>query len=262
MVTEALIAEMKEEGVNFVKGETAEIKADGETKTVVLKDGSTMEGYDEVLFAIGRTPVTDSLALDTAGIEMTSKGHICVDKLSRTTVDGVYAVGDVIGEIDLTPTAIAAGRLLSDRLYGGVPEEETIMDYDMVPTVVFSHPPLAVMGLTEDEAVERYGADAVTVHTTTFVNMLYSREFLVEGQYQPKTKAKLVCVGPEQKVIGLHMIGLAVDEILQGFSVAIKMGATKADFDSAVAIHPTSSEELVTIAPWQAKYKPAATPVA
>jgi len=262
LVTEALVAEMKEEGVNFVKGETAEIKEEDGTKTVVLKSGESMTGYDEVLFAIGRTPVTDTLGLDAAGIECTKRGIICVDKLGRTTVDGVYAVGDVIGEIDLTPTAIAAGRLLADRLYNGVPEEETIMDYDMVPTVVFSHPPLAVMGLTEEQAIERYGADDVTIHTTTFVNMLYSREFLVDGQFQPKTKAKLVCVGPEQRVIGLHMIGLAVDEILQGFSVAIKMGATKADFDSVVAIHPTSSEELVTIAPWQAKYKPATTPVA
>ncbi len=128
------------------------------------------------------------------------------------------------------------------------------MDYDMVPTVVFSHPPVATMGLTEEEAIKRHGADAVTSHRTTFVNMLYSREFLVEGQYQPKTRAKLVCVGPEQRVVGLHMVGLAVDEILQGFGVAMKMGATKADFDSVVAIHPTSAEELVTIPPWQAKY--------
>ena len=128
------------------------------------------------------------------------------------------------------------------------------MDYDNVPTVVFSHPPLAVVGLTEDQAIARYGQGAVTCHRTTFVNMLYSREFLVEGQPQPKTFAKLVCVGEEQRVIGLHMIGLAVDEILQGFGVAIKMGATKADFDSVVAIHPTSAEELVTIPPWQAKY--------
>ena len=100
----------------------------------------------------------------------------------------------------------------------------------------------------------RYGAEQVTCHKTTFVNMFYSREFLVDGQYQPKTRAKLVCVGPEQRVVGLHMIGMAVDEILQGFGVAMKMGATKADFDSIVAIHPTSSEELVTIPPWQAKY--------
>ena len=136
------------------------------------------------------------------------------------------------------------------------------MDYEQVPTVVFSHPPLAVMGLTEAQALERYGEADVTIHKSTWVNMMYSREFLVEGQFMPKTIAKLVCVGPEQKVVGLHMIGLAVDEILQGFSVAIKMGATKADFDSVVAIHPTSSEELVTIAPWQAKYKLAPEKVA
>jgi len=262
-VTEALVAEMKEEGVNFMKGETAKIEEVDGKKSLTLKSGETMGGYDTVLFAIGRVPVTDSLCLDKAGIDTTRSGHICVDKASRTTVDGVYAVGDVIGTgVDLTPTAIAAGRLLSDRLFNGLPEEETIMDYTMIPTVVFSHPPLAVMGLTEAQAVEEYGEEAVTIHKTTFVNMLYSREFLVDGQFQPKTIAKLVCVGPEQRVVGLHMIGLAVDEILQGFSVAIKMGATKADFDSVVAIHPTSSEELVTIAPWQAKYKPAKTPVA
>ena len=128
------------------------------------------------------------------------------------------------------------------------------MDYDNVPTVVFSHPPLAVVGLTEEAAVAKHGAAAVTVHKSTWVNMLYSREFLVDGQFMPKTFAKIVCVGEEQRVVGLHMIGLAVDEILQGFGVAIKMGATKADFDSVVAIHPTSAEELVTIPPWQAKY--------
>ena len=111
------------------------------------------------------------------------------------------------------------------------------------------------MGLTEAEAIEKYGEATVTTHQTTFVNMLYSREFLYDEQYQPKTRAKLVCIGEEQRIIGLHMIGLAVDEILQGFGVAMKMGATKADFDSVVAIHPTSAEELVTIPPWQAKYK-------
>ena len=200
-----------------------------------------------MLFAIGRKPVSASLDLHTSSIETTAAGHIAVDAASRTSCDGVYAVGDVIGKIDLTPVAIAAGRLLSDRLFNGAPLDETIMDYDMVPTVVFSHPPLAVMGLTEAEAIERYGAEQVTCHQTTFVNMLYSREFLFDGQDQPKTRAKLVCVGAEQRVIGVHMIGLAVDEMLQGFGVAIKMGATKADFDSIVALHPTSSEELVTI---------------
>ena len=129
------------------------------------------------------------------------------------------------------------------------------MDYDFVPTAIFSHPPLSVMGFMEAQAREKYGDDEVTVHKSTWVNMMYSREFLVEGQFMPKTMAKLVCVGDQQKIVGLHMIGLATDEILQGFGVAIKMGATKADFDSVVAIHPTSAEELVTIQPWQAQYE-------
>jgi len=255
-VVSLLVDEMEAAGISIVQGEIAALSAaEGGSKTVTFKSGEERPGYDEVLFAIGRKPVTASLELHSSSIETTAAGHIAVDAASRTSCDGVYAVGDVIGKIDLTPVAIAAGRLLADRLFDGAPLEETIMDYDMVPTVVFSHPPLAVMGLTEAEAIEQYGEAQVTCHTTTFVNMLYSREFLLDGQAQPKTRAKLVCVGPEQRVIGIHMIGLAVDEILQGFSVALKMGATKADFDSVVAIHPTSSEELVTIPPWQAKYK-------
>jgi len=260
-VVELLVKEMEAAGIKIVtQTEVGSIKADGGAKVITTKAGDSTS-YDEVLFAIGRKPLTDTLDLPSTGIKTNAAGHIAVGDDSATECEGVYAVGDVIGKIDLTPVAIAAGRLLSDRLFNGVPLEETLMDYDMVPTAVFSHPPLAVMGLTEAQAIERHGAEHVTTHTTTFVNMLYSREFLFDGQEQPKTRAVLVCVGKEQRVIGVHMIGLAVDEILQGFSVAIKMGATKADFDSAVAIHPTSSEELVTIAPWQAKYsKSADTP--
>ena len=267
-VVSLLVDEMKAVGVNFVQGEINELTGtkDG-PKTCKLKSGAEHSGYDEVIFAIGRNPVTDSLNLASTGVETTAKGEVVVDDASRTTCEDIYAVGDIItGAVQLTPVAIAAGRLLSDRLFNGLPLEETKMDYEQVPTVVFSHPPLAVMGLTEAEAVDRYGADKVTVHKSTWVNMLYSREFLVDGglgtaesPVPPKTRAKIVCVGPEQRVVGLHMVGLAVDEMLQGFGVAMKMGATKADFDSIVAIHPTSSEELVTIPPWQAKYKAAVT---
>jgi len=256
-VVDLLVTEMSEMGVTWVRGETEAISAaDDGSKTLTLKGGEQRTGYDEVLFAIGRVPVTDSLDLPKTGVDTTAIGEVVVDQASKTTAEDVYAVGDIItGAVQLTPVAIAAGRLLSDRLFNGIPEADTMMDYDNIPTVVFSHPTMAVMGLTEAQAIERYGADEITCHKTTFVNMLYSREFLVDEQHQPKTRAKLVCVGPEQRVIGLHMIGLAVDEILQGFGVAMKMGATKADFDSVVALHPTSAEELVTIPPWQAKYK-------
>jgi len=260
-VVEIMVDEMSAMGVTWVRGEINELSGskDG-PKTATLKTGEKYEGYDEVLFAIGRKPVTDTLNLEKTGVETTARGEIVVDDASLTTQQDVYAVGDIItGAIQLTPVAIAAGRLLSDRLFNGAPLEETKMDYDMVPTVVFSHPTMAVMGLTEAEAIAKYGADEVTCHKSTWVNMMYSREFLVQdghGPKPPRTRAKIVCVGKEQRVIGLHMVGLAVDEILQGFGVAIKMGATKADFDSIVALHPTSAEELVTIPPWQAKYKP------
>lgn len=256
-VVDLLVDEMKGCGVTLVQGEVASLKGSANgLKAFQLTNGQSLEGYDCVLFAIGRTPVTESLSLQSAGVKTTARHEVVVDPAQRTSAADVYAVGDIItGAVQLTPVAIAAGRLLSDRLFGGVPEAETIMDYEQIPTVVFSHPPIATMGLTEEQAVEKYGKDAVTVHRSTWVNMMYSREFLVDGQTQPKTRAKLVCVGKEQRVIGLHMIGMAVDEILQGFGVAMKMGATKADFDSVVALHPTSAEELVTIPPWQAKYK-------
>lgn len=257
-IVSLLKEEMEATGVNFIQGEISALSAGADgTKVATLKNGEVREGYEEVLYAIGRVPVTDSLNLDVAGVATAARGEIVTDPLCRTSAANTYAVGDIVqGGIQLTPVAIAAGRLLSDRLFNGLPEEKSQMDYTQVPTVVFTHPPLAVMGLTESQAIEKYGADAVTVHRSTWVNMLYSREFLVEGHgpMPPKTRAKLVCVGPEQRIVGLHLIGLNVDEMLQGFAVAIKMGATKTDFDSSVAIHPTSSEEVVTIQPWQPKY--------
>ena len=249
-IVDLMVEEMSHSGINWVRGEIASISAaaDG-TKSCALKSGESIDGYDEVLFAIGREPVTGTLNLEAAGVEATPRGEVVVDAASRTSAEGVYAVGDVItGAIQLTPVAIAAGRLLSDRLFNGVPLEQSartpcppvappapvrharaphspaprltrgaaraaIMDYSMVPTVVFSHPPLAVMGLTEAEAVAKHGADAVTVHKSTWVNMMYVREFLNptldEGGYMPKTRAKLICVGPEQTVVGVHMVHAA-----------------------------------------------------
>ena len=213
------VTEMEAAGISIIRGEAAALSETGDEKAkkkkLELVSGEMHGDYDEVLFSIGRTPVTDTLDLPAANVETMPNGVIKVDAAQRTTADGVYAVGDVIGKVDLTPVAIAAGRLLADRLFAGVSEKETTMDYDFVPTVVFSHPPRAVMGFTEAQAREKYGDDEVTVHKSTWGNMMYSREFLVEGQFMPKTMAKLVCVGEQQKIVGLHMIGLATDEILQ-----------------------------------------------
>merc|ERR1712000_442706 len=159
-----------------------------------------------------------------------------------------YALGDVCGRVELTPMAIAAGRRLADRLFGHIPDAKA--DYDMVPTVVFSHPTIGTIGLTEKQAREKYNEDDLKVYTSTFVNLHYGTYLKGEGGEKPLSKYKVICLGKEEKVIGLHMIGMASDEVLQGFGVAMRMGATKADFDRCIAIHPTAAEELVTLPPW------------
>ncbi|EEY60687.1 glutathione reductase [Phytophthora infestans T30-4] len=229
-----------------------ELGADG-TKTLVLTDGSKYSGYDVVIYAAGRVPLTSNLQLDKAGITTDEHGFIPVNELQETSNSKVLAVGDVCGTPALTPVAIAAGRRLSDRLFGGMNDAK--VSYENIPTVVFSHPPIGTIGLTEEQARRKYGDDAIKVYTSRFVNMYYGLinevdESTGEPKDKPKTAMKLVCAGKEEKVVGLHMIGMAADEILQGFGVAVKMGATKADFDNCIAIHPTAGEELVTLAPW------------
>uniref|UniRef100_A0A6I8SI39 glutathione-disulfide reductase n=1 Tax=Xenopus tropicalis TaxID=8364 RepID=A0A6I8SI39_XENTR len=200
----------------------------------------TIQDVDCLLWAIGRDPNTEDLGLENLGLELDEKGHIVVDEFQNTSRKGVYAVGDVCGRALLTPVAIAAGRKLSHRLFEG--QEDSKLDYDNIPTVVFSHPPIGTVGLTEEEAVTAKGRENVKVYTTSFSPMYHA-----VTRRKTKCVMKLVCVGKEEKVVGLHMQGLGCDEMLQGFSVAIKMGATKKDFDNTVAIHPTSSEELVTL---------------
>ncbi|WP_313540892.1 FAD-dependent oxidoreductase, partial [Enterococcus sp.] len=182
---------------------------------------------------------TDQLNIENTDVTLDEKGFVVVDKYQTTTVDHIYAVGDVIGKLDLTPVAIAAGRRLSERLFNG--QSESYLDYDLVPTVVFTHPPIATIGLTEEAARAQYG-EAIKVYRSRFTPMYFAL-----NDYRQKCEMKLVCLGKEEKIIGLHAIGVGVDEMLQGFAVAIKMGATKADFDQTVAIHPTGSEEFVTM---------------
>lgn len=201
-------------------------------------------GYDAVIWAIGRAPSTVGLGLETLkGLELDKAGHVVTDEYQNTTVEGVYSLGDVAGRYPLTPVAIAAGRKLVDRLFGG--DAEAKLEYQDIPTVVFSHPePCGAVGLTEPEARAKFGDAAVTVHETRFVNLYYS---MMDGERKHSTHYKLVCVGPEERVVGLHLYGRSSDEILQGFAVAIRMGATKEDLDRCVAIHPTAAEELVTL---------------
>ncbi|KAM8848947.1 glutathione reductase, mitochondrial isoform 3-T4 [Synchiropus picturatus] len=223
-------------------------KENGLEVTVVTRDPekkheeeiNTIQGVDCLLWAIGREPNTSGLNLGHLGVNVDKRGHIIVDEFQNTSRAGIYAVGDVCGRALLTPVAIAAGRKLAHRLFEG--KKDSKLDYSNIPTVVFSHPPIGTIGLTEEEAIQSYGKENVKIYKTSFTPMYHAittRKSLCI--------MKLVCVGKEEKVMGLHMQGLGCDEMLQGFSVAIKMGATKADFDRTVAIHPTSSEELVTL---------------
>ena len=166
-------------------------------------------------------------------------GFVPTDEFQNTNVPGVYAIGDITGRMALTPVAVAAGRRLMMRLFADQPQAK--LDYDNIPSVVFSHPPIGTVGLTEAQAREQYGT-AVTVYQTDFTPMKYAL-----ATHKAPTAMKLVCAGVNEKVVGVHIIGDGADEMLQGFGVAVKAGLTKADFDNTVAIHPTSSEELVTL---------------
>lgn len=247
MIQEKVVAEYERQGVHIHKNSSQsriEDLGDG-VKRVHYKDsnGEATLDAEAVIFAIGRTPEIEALKLERVGkLEQNDKKHIVVDDYQNTNIDDIYALGDVCDKgFELTPVAIAAGRRLADRLFGGVQDSRLI--YDNIPSVVFAHPTVGSIGLTEPEAREKYG-DKVKVFNTSFTAMYYA---MMEADDKGPTAYKLVVVGEEEKVVGLHILGQGSDEILQGFGVAIKMGATKKDFDRCVAIHPTSAEELVTL---------------
>ncbi|MDH2998173.1 glutathione-disulfide reductase [Pasteurellaceae bacterium LFhippo2] len=241
-IIETLLQVMEQDGIQLhthaIPQEVIK-NADG-SLTLKLEDGRE-QTVDCLIWAIGREPATDVINLEVTGVATNERGFVKVDKFQNTNVEGIYAVGDIIeGGIELTPVAVAAGRRLSERLFNNKPNEH--LDYNLVPTVIFSHPPIGTVGLTEPQAIEQYGKDNVKVYKSNFTPM-YSA---VTKHRQP-CRMKLVCAGADEKVVGLHGIGFGVDEMIQGFAVAIKMGATKADFDNTVAIHPTGSEEFVTM---------------
>ncbi len=216
-------------------------QTDSGNLTVYCDNGTVFTDVDCLIWAIGREPATDQLNLAAAGVITDEQGFIRTDKYQNTNVPGIYAVGDITGEAQLTPVAIKAGRMLAERLFNpALPDAH--MDYSLIPTVVFSHPPIGTIGLTEAEARKQYADSDVKVYRSGFAAM-----YNAITEHRALSRFKLVCAGPDEKVVGLHGIGEGMDEVLQGFAVAIKMGATKADFDATVALHPTSAEEFVTL---------------
>ncbi|HNP63290.1 MAG TPA: glutathione-disulfide reductase [Woeseiaceae bacterium] len=240
MLSNELMQAMQQSGIALDTGVVpgaVEKTADGLVMKAV--DGREFGPVDCILWAVGRAPNTESLDLDKVGVRTDANGFIPTDAYQKTNIDNIFALGDVTGRAALTPVAIAAGRRLADRLYGGMAGR--YLDYELIPTVIFSHPTIGTVGLTESEARADFG-DAVKVYNTAFTPMFYAL-----GKDKQRTVMKLITVGDDERVVGLHIFGEGADEMLQGFAVAMKMGATKKDFDDTVAIHPTNAEEVVTM---------------
>ncbi len=203
---------------------------------VELSDGQTLEA-DLVMYATGRVPNTEGLGLERAGVVLNSKGAVMVDALSRTSVRNIWAVGDVTDRVNLTPVAINEAMAFVRTAFLG---QATAMDYENIPSAVFSMPPVGTVGLTEAEAAKRYGA--IDVYLSRFKPM----RNILAGRDE-RSMMKLVVDRATDRVLGLHMVGADAPEIVQGFAVALKCGATKAQFDATVGIHPTAAEEFVTM---------------
>lgn len=232
-------------GVDVIKQSGVEkIEREGDKKKVYLKGGKTLV-VDELVWTVGRKSLSD-IGLDKVGVKINDKLQVEVDEYQQTTNPKIFSLGDVVGKVELTPVAIAAGRRLSNRLFSGNEAfAQDKLDYNNVPSVIFSHPEAGSIGLSEKQAKEKYGETNVKVYTSKFNSMYYA--MMDTDEMKVPTQYKIVVEGPNEKVVGLHIIGDSSAEILQGFGVAIKMGATKQDFDNCVAIHPTSAEELVTM---------------
>jgi glutathione-disulfide reductase len=240
MISEVLSEEMDKQGIEQRMGFQVSALEQGEDGIAIQSaSGEMISGFDTVIWAVGRAANTRALNLEAAGVDALKNGIIPVDGHQNTNVPGIYAIGDITGKTPLTPVAIAAGRKLAERLFGNNPESR--INYHNIPSVVFAHPPVGTVGMTEAMAREHYGDD-VTVYESRFTPMRYAL-----SEHKVATAMKLVCAGEEEKIVGVHIIGDNADEMLQGFAVAVKMGATKADFDNTIAIHPGSSEELVTM---------------
>ena len=240
-IVDVLVDEMAKSGptLHTHANATEVVKNADDSLTISFDNGETIT-VDCLIWAIGRAANTSGFGLEKTGVKLTEKGTIYSDEFENTSVPGIYALGDVTGKLDLTPVAVKAGRPLSERLFNN--KADAKLDYTDVATVVFSHPVIGSVGLTEEKAIAKYGAKNIKVYKSSFTPM-----YTALGDNRQPSTMKLVTLGDDEKIIGLHGIGYGVDEMIQGFSVAIKMGATKADFDNTVAIHPTGSEEFVTM---------------
>jgi len=241
MLTDTLLAIMQKDGLDFHPHSIPKSveKLDDGSLTLHFENDNNLN-VDCLIWGIGREPATDNLSIDKAGIATDEAGYINIDDYQNTNIPNIYAVGDNTRRPQLTPVAIKAGRLLSERLFNG--QSDTKLDYALVPTVVFSHPTIATVGLTQAQAEAQYGKDSIKVYNSEFTAMYHALT-----QHRQPSRMKLICEGKEQRIVGLHGIGLGCDEMLQGFAVAMRMGACKQDFDDTIAIHPTSSEEFVTL---------------
>ena len=240
-IIDVLVNEMAKSGptLHTHANATEVVKNADDSLTISFDNGETIT-VDCLIWAIGRAANTSGFGLEKTGVELTERGNIYSDAFENTSVPGIYALGDVTGKLDLTPVAVKAGRQLSERLFNN--KADAKLDYTDVATVVFSHPVIGSVGLTEEKAIAKYGEENIKVYKSSFTPM-----YTALGDNRQPSTMKLVTLGEDEKIIGLHGIGYGVDEMIQGFSVAIKMGATKADFDNTVAIHPTGSEEFVTM---------------
>lgn len=232
-----LAVELGKKGIDIrVKTDITKIEKAGSRLRVTLTTGGTME-TDAVMFATGRTPNTAGLGLDTVGVKLNAKGAVIVDEWSKTNIDNIYAVGDVTDRINLTPVALNEGLMFSETVFGNNPRK---MDHADVPSAVFSVPNVATVGLSEQDAQKKYGD--LDLYKSTFRGLKHT----LTGRDE-KTFMKIVVDRKSQRVVGVHMVGPEAGEIIQGLAVAVKMGATKQQFDAAVGIHPTAAEEFVTM---------------
>lgn len=234
-------SEMRKAGVDVrLHCEVSQIEAEGDARKVHLKNGQILDA-DVVLYATGRKPRVDGLGLTELGIKQEENGSIKVNDHFATNVPSVFALGDVVGRLELTPVALAEGMALVDHLFGAAPGKPMrTVDYELIPTAVFTHPPIGTVGLSEEKAREKYGA--VQVFRSDFKSLKHT----MSGSSE-RTLVKLVVDAATDRVVGLHMVGADAGEIVQGFAVALKCGATKAQFDATIGIHPTTAEEFVTM---------------